>query len=205
MLRLAAPLAARPRRVTFFYALALILAFAPSAGAQGSGSVSGTVATPESEPLGFANVQLLVAADSSFVQGAVSTDDGAFSMASVPAGEFLLFVSLIGYEDLVTAAFVLNEGGTHDAGALALGPGTFQIDEIAVEARRTLYEQRGDRMVVNVGQSVTLKGATALDVVARSPGVVVNQQSNTISMLGKDGVQVLIDGKLSYIPADGLV
>ena len=105
MLRLAAPLAARPRRVTFFYALALILAFAPSAGAQGSGSVSGTVATPESEPLGFANVQLLVAADSSFVQGAVSTDDGAFSMASVPAGEFLLFVSLIGYEDLVTAAF----------------------------------------------------------------------------------------------------
>ncbi|MEO1074429.1 MAG: TonB-dependent receptor [Bacteroidota bacterium] len=207
MLRLAATPAARPRRATFFFApaLALLLAFAPSVRAQGSGSVSGTVATPDGEPLGFANVQLLVAADSLFVQGAVSTDDGAFSMASVPAGEFVLFVSLIGYEDLVTAPFSMERGQSYDAGALALTPGTFQIDEIAVEARRTLYEQRGDRMVVNVGQSVTLKGATALDVVARSPGVVVNQQSNTISMLGKDGVQVLIDGKLSYIPADGLV
>ncbi|MEM6782419.1 MAG: outer membrane beta-barrel family protein [Bacteroidota bacterium] len=205
MLRLAATHAARSRRDFFLFATTFALLLAPNGWAQDSGLISGTIATLDDEPLGFANVQLLVASDSSFVQGAVSTDDGAFAMASIPAGEFLLFVSLIGYEDLVTPLFVMTRGQSYDAGTLTLEPGTFQIDEIAVEARRTLYEQRGDRMVVNVGQSVTLKGATALDVVARSPGVVVNQQSNTISMLGKDGVQVLIDGKLSYIPADGLV
>ncbi|MEM8558103.1 MAG: TonB-dependent receptor, partial [Bacteroidota bacterium] len=205
MLRLAdshaAPVPRTPLLLTIL--LALVLGSAPGSWAQGS--VRGLIAAPDGEPLGFANVQLLVAADSSLVHGAVSTDDGTFSMASVSGGEFFLFVSLIGYEDLVTAPFPLSDGQTYDAGTLALTPGTFQIDEVAVEARRTLYEQRGDRMVVNVGQSVTLKGATALDVVARSPGVVVNEQSNTISMLGKDGVQVLLDGKLSYIPADGLV
>jgi len=40
-------------------------------------------------------------------------------------------------------------------------------------------------MIVNVANSITSAGGTALEVLERSPGVTVNQQSNTISMNGK--------------------
>lgn len=173
--------------------------------AQTGAMVTGSVLTPDQEPLAFANVQLLTAADSTFTQGAVTAEDGRFVIATVSEGRYLLFVSLIGYGDHASAPFSIGPDDQYDAGNVVLVPETVEMGEVAVEARRTLYEQRGDRMVINVGNSVTLSGATALDVLARSPGVVVNEQAGTVAMLGKEGVHVLIDGKRSYVPADGLV
>ncbi len=167
--------------------------------------VTGTVQTPEAAPLPFANVQLLTAVDSAFARGAVTGDAGHFALDAVPEGRYFLYVSLIGYGDHASAPFLVHAGDAYDAGTIVLTPETVEMGEVAVEARRALYEQRGDRMVINVGNSVTLSGASALDVLARSPGVIVNEQDGTVSMLGKDGVNILIDGKQSYVPAEGLV
>src|SRR5678815_3511313 len=53
-------------------------------------------------------------------------------------------------------------------------------------------------MVVNVEASVTNMGATALEVLEKSPGITVDKDGN-ISLKGKDGVMVLIDGRQSYL------
>lgn len=192
------------KQSTTTHLLALFLCIASAQGVHAQAEVVGTVQTPEAEPLAFANVQLLAAADSAFARGAVTDDAGRFVLDAVPEGRYLLYVSLIGYGDHSSDSFSVDAGG-YDAGVILLTPETTEMGEVAVTARRALYEQRGDRMVVNVGNSVTLSGSSALDVLARSPGVIVNEQSGTISMLGKDGVNVLIDGKRSYVPADGLV
>ena len=39
----------------------------------------------------------------------------------------------------------------------------------------------------------------------RSPGVLVNRQDNSISLTGKEGVVVMMNGKLSYMPTSSLV
>jgi outer membrane receptor protein involved in Fe transport len=44
-----------------------------------------------------------------------------------------------------------------------------------------------------------------LDVLERSPGVIVNRQANSISMSGKEGVMVMINGKINYMPVSALV
>ena len=79
------------------------------------------------------------------------------------------------------------------------------LDAVEVKARKPLFEQRIDRLVVNVAESITSAGSTALEVLERSPGVIVNRQNNDISMAGKSGVIVMINNKISRLPMDALI
>ena len=167
--------------------------------------ITGKVIDTDQVTVPFANVQLLVASDSSFSAGTIANEEGGFRLENVDAGEFLLLVSLIGFQDNVIPLPVEPGARTVDLGFITLSQGTIEMDEVSVVARRTLYEQQSDRIVINVGTSVTLSGSTALQILERSPGVIVDQQNGTISMLGKDGVQLMINGKMSYMPATALV
>jgi len=60
-------------------------------------------------------------------------------------------------------------------------------------------------MVINVENSIVSAGGTALEVLERSPGVNVNRQSNSIAIAGKEGVVVMVNDKISYMPASALV
>ncbi len=75
-----------------------------------------------------------------------------------------------------------------------------QLDEVTVQAEKPLYQQEMDRMVVNVQSSVLTKGSSVLDVLERSPGVVIDRRNNTIVLNGKNGVGVMINGKLVRLP-----
>jgi hypothetical protein len=57
-------------------------------------------------------------------------------------------------------------------------------------------------MVVNVEAAPTNAGASALEVLEKSPGVTVSNEGE-ISLKGKQGVRVMLDGKPTYLsPAD---
>jgi outer membrane receptor protein involved in Fe transport len=165
----------------------------------------GRVVAGSGTPVSFANVQLLAFADSSAVTGTLAQDDGSFRLEVTRRGDYLLYVSLIGYESFMSDGIRFNGQEAHDVGIVRLDQSAIEMKELSVEARRELYEQKADRLVINVGNSVTLSGKTALQVLAQSPGVVVNEQSGSISMIGKEGVVVMINGKRSYVPASGLV
>jgi hypothetical protein len=182
--------------------LALAACAVPS---QAQGTLTGRVADDAGEPVSFANVQLLAATDSSLVQGTVGNEDGSFTLQTVDAGAYVLHVSLIGYQEETSGVLHLSGAGTRDVGVVTLHQQALEMGEVAVEAKRTTYEQQADRLVINVGTSVTLTGQSALEVLKRSPGVIVNEQSSTISLAGKTGVRVLVNGKRSYVPADGLI
>ncbi|HTF30003.1 MAG TPA: outer membrane beta-barrel family protein, partial [Flavitalea sp.] len=58
--------------------------------------------------------------------------------------------------------------------------------------------QKIDRMVVNVEASITNAGSNALEVLEKSPGISVDKDGN-ISLKGKEGVIVLVDGRQTYL------
>ncbi len=169
-------------------------------------AVTGTVLDAQHQPVGYANVLVFSTVDSSLVKGAVSTDDGRFSVEQVPPGHYWLRVSMMGYEEYNTAPFDLQDAEvTRDMGQLVVADLSMQMQEVQVIAKKPLFERKIDRMVVNVANSITSSGITALQVLERSPGVIVNHQSNMIAISGKTGVVVMINGRINYMPQDAVV
>ncbi|RYF78961.1 MAG: TonB-dependent receptor, partial [Chitinophagaceae bacterium] len=66
-----------------------------------------------------------------------------------------------------------------------------------------LVENKIDKMVVNVDAAPTNAGATALEVLEKSPGISVDRDGN-ISLKGKQGIIVLMDGKQTYLSGQDL-
>lgn len=140
--------------------------------------IIGQAVNERGEPIASANVQLLRAADSTFVQHTLADDQRRFEVSSVEPGDYLLF-ELIGYRDYLSEPLQVGTQAALDLGAVRLAQDTIEMEGVSVEARRTFYEQRGNRLVVNVWTSIGLAGRSALDILKRSPGVVVNEQSGT--------------------------
>jgi hypothetical protein len=182
--------------------LALALLAAP---AVAQTTVTGRVLNENDAPLHSATIQLLLRSDSSLVRGALADRQGNFVLEQIKPGTYLILVSHIGYRKFYSDALALADERRLAVGPFVLQPDAIELQGVAVEATKPLYQQRGDRLVINVESSPTLSGTSALQVLERSPGIVIDKMSNAISLIGKDGVRVLINGKLSYIPADGLV
>lgn len=166
-------------------------------------AIQGRILDQSGDPQSFANVLLLNPVDSSLIKGAITDLDGTYQIDKIEDGNFLLMASVVGYDDAYSAITIDQENvkGILD---LEIRAGV-QLQEVEIKAKKPLFEQKIDRTVVNVGASVTAAGSTALEILERSPGVVVNRQNSGISILGKDGVVVMIDGKISYMPAEALI
>ena len=68
--------------------------------------------------------------------------------------------------------------------------------EAVVRMQRPVLQQVTGGTVINVQNSLMTKGSSALEVLTRSPGVTLDYQNNSIALNGKNGVSVMLDGKL---------
>ena len=164
-------------------------------------NISGKVNMENGEPLSFANILLLKPSDSTLVEGSVALDDGSYSLKEVPQGTYLIMASMVGFEASYSPVFQLDSNKT--MGTITLREEL--LDEVQVEGTKPLYQQKMDRMVINVENSIVSAGSSALEILERSPGVLVNRQNNNISIVGKEGVVVMINDKISYVPVSSLI
>ncbi len=168
--------------------------------------ITGSVVTHSLEPLASANILLLKAADSTLVKGSATTRDGNFTLDNIRAGDYLLMATNVGFTSIyLPTLHILPESAELNLGPIKLTEETKELREVSVLSRRPLLVQKIDRLVVNVKNSITSAGSSALDILERSPGVIVNRQANAINMSGKEGVTVMINGKISYIPVTALI
>src|SRR5687767_736608 len=72
------------------------------------------------------------------------------------------------------------------------------MQEVTVMAKRPFIETKIDKTIVNVESSPTSAGSTALDILEKSPGITVDNDGN-ISLRGKQGVIVMMDGKQTFL------
>ena len=152
-----------------------------------------------------ANVLLLHAKDSSLVKGLVSSKEGLFSFEKILAGNYLIACSFTGFKQIYSPIISVKETGTIEVPGFKLVEKETALSGVTVITRKPLFEQKTDRMVINVAASITSAGSTALDVLERSPGIVVDRQNNSIAINGKSGVVVMINGKISHMPIEGVM
>ncbi|HMP86906.1 MAG TPA: TonB-dependent receptor, partial [Lacibacter sp.] len=190
------------KHLFFLFAL-LLAATANRVMAQQPLSVRGTATGSESQPLAGATITLFRLTDSSFHKAAITDQQGSFHLEPVPPGRYYLQVSAIGWEPLQSPAFELRQSSLV-LDPLRLRPQATSLKEVVVTGKKPLFEQKPDKLVVNVDASPTNAGATALEVLEKSPGISVDKDGN-ISLKGKAGVQVFIDGKPTYLSGNDLV
>lgn len=75
-------------------------------------------------------------------------------------------------------------------------PASKQLGEVVIRGSKPLFQQQAGGIVVNVQSSLLTKGSSVLQVLERSPGVLIDPRNNTIALNGKTGVMVMLDGKL---------
>jgi len=168
--------------------------------------IIGTVIDAEGLPLPTANVLILNENDSLLVKGTVTDDIGKFQIVGIQPGNYILSISMIGFQTYEeTISVDTPDDGKFSIDKITMRESLEQLGEVVSTARRPLYEQEIDRLVVNVQSSITSSGSSVLQVLEKSPGIQVNRQSNTISMSGKTGVRVMINDKFVQLPIDAVV
>ncbi|SOD92116.1 outer membrane beta-barrel family protein [Spirosoma fluviale] len=168
-------------------------------------SIRGTVQESDGKIIPFASVLLLKSTDSSLIKGAVASVTGTFIIDNVPEGTYILAVSMVGYQKAHTSLVVMAGATKLQLPALTLLHEIQQLAEVKVVVQKPMFEQQLDKLVVHVGSMLSVAGSSALDVLERSPGVMVNRQQNALTLIGKGGVTVMINGKISRLPLDAVM
>lgn len=173
--------------------------------AQTQRTVSGTLLDEKDTALPFVNVLLLNAADSSLAKAVVTDLDGAYIIENITDNQYFIKASMVGYEDFNSPIFNINEANKQvKFQPVKLQLSSTELKEVVVSVKRPFIEQQVDRTVLNVENSIVGSGSTALEVLEKAPGVMIDQQNDQIKLKNKSGVLVMIDGKRSYLSNDQL-
>lgn len=149
-------------------------------------------------------ISLLRAKDSSLIKSGFPEADGRFEFAPLTEGEYRILVSHIGFEKFYSSSFLLSAGRPAiELDPIVLIPVSSNLNAVTVTARKFFVERKADRIVVNPDLMISSAGATALEVLERAPGVLVDLNGN-ISLKGKPGVVVFVDDKPTYLAAADL-
>jgi hypothetical protein len=166
------------------------------------GVIIGKVHDSQSKGLAFANVLLKSVPDSLLVKGIITDEIGNYVFSEVPKGEYFVEVFLMGYAKSYTPGFNFSGKEKNDLGGITVVEEAQNLEEVTVVATRPFFELEEGKMVVNVANSISAAGLSVIDVLDRAPGVMVNRQSNSISVLGKDGVVILMNGQRFRMPLE---
>jgi outer membrane receptor protein involved in Fe transport len=182
-------------------AIVVLMGACFSAGAQTTSKVGGAVKDEQGNPIPAATISLLKAKDSSLVKVAVTDKSGLYEFITINDGAYLIAASSVGYSKAFSNSFEVS-GSDVSVSPFALGVVAKGMTNVIVSATRPFIESKLDKTVVNVEASPTSAGSTALEILEKSPGIMVNNDG-VISLRGKQGVIVMIDGKPTYLsPTD---
>jgi hypothetical protein len=168
-------------------------------------TLTGKVIDTQQEAVPFANVLLLQATDSALVKGQVTDLEGKFEITGVQVGKYLLKVQMMGYQTHILPTNVPSEGASFALPTITLTADATSLQEVKLTAEKPLFENQPDRTVVNVQNSPTLAGSTALDILARSPNVEVYRNNNSLALNGRQGVIVMINGKPTRMEQNAVI
>ncbi len=184
----------------FLTLLIAIITLSFSSQAQNSlGKVSGQVIDGNTKTIEAATITLLRAKDSSVAKISAANKNGNFVFENVIEGKYFVSITAVGHTKGFSESFEITPTNTNvTLKTIELVPVAKDLAGVTVAAKKPLIEQKIDRTIVNVEASITNVGTSALEVLEKSPGVSIDKDGN-ISLKGKQGVQIYIDGRPSYL------
>lgn len=144
------------------------------------------------EPMMQTTVQLLKM-DSTFVAGAISDENGKFSVKAPSNGKYLLRISSVGYVTSVKRIEIARDRNLA-MGDIMMNSDAVMLKGATVTGKAMKVVVREDTFVYNSAAYVTPEGSVVEELVKRLPGAQVSEDGK-ITINGKEVKKVKVGGK----------
>lgn len=148
--------------------------------------LSGHIVDEKGAPMPFANVSLLSVADSAFITGGVSNENGDF-VIPCQAKHVIAKISTIGYKTVIRNAAVGKMG------TITLQPETYTIKGVEIKGEIPQYKMVTGGMAVDVEHSVLHDVGTADDLLSMLP--MVQGRDGKFEVIAKGAPEIYINNK----------
>lgn len=173
----------------------LLIAAMTTAVAAAGISIKGSVVDADTgNPVEYADVMVLNMNDK--VIASCIVNDGKFVVPSVPAGDVMLVIKLLGYETYLGEKLTLRQSHDVNVGVVKLKPLAKGLQEVTVVGEKKQIVYKLDRQTLNANASVAASGGTAVEVLSNSPSVQVDSNGD-LTLRGSSNYLVYVDGKPS--------
>ncbi|HET6226541.1 MAG TPA: outer membrane beta-barrel protein [Bacteroidia bacterium] len=153
-------------------------------------------------PIPFASIGLLKVSDNTIVKGSLSDDAGKFKIEQIAAGNYVLKISAVGFVDKLTKTILVDSSSGKINLQVALKVSSSTLNEVAVTSIKRTIEFKNNNITMNVEDSPLAKGNSVFDLLAKLPGVTI--ENDEIQIQGKTGVIVMIDDRPQSISGQQL-
>lgn len=157
-------------------------------------NITGTVKDDRDKPLSGSSIMLKKLGDSSLKKLAVSNAAGKYEFSNIPEGKYFLSISHIGSVTKNTAPIEVTGTADINIPEVSLSKVSADLKAVVVTSQKPMIEIKADKTILNVEGSINAVGQDALELLRKAPGVLLDKDDN-ISLSGKNGVQVYVDGK----------
>lgn len=151
-------------------------------------TVKGKVVNQEKKAIAFADI-LLFKNDSMLVKQTYTDSLGLFSLKA-EKGNYLLRIQQFGKEYFSQNIEIDKD---KDLEVINAQEAT-ELEKVTITARKKLVEQKVDRLVFNIENSIASQGMSGLDALRNTP--MVNVINDNVSIVGKGNVSVMINDRM---------
>lgn len=173
------------------HALLLILATLYTINSFSQNELTGRLKDATGEAVVYANAVLLNVPDSAFISGCTSNDSGVFTFNDIPAGDFILKLSCLGYNDYIQNISIKK--GSNHAGTILLHDIAAALDEVTVTANRLRVYNKGGNLVTDIANSPLRNIGSAKEVMKHIPGIITTKDKYEV--FGKGSPVIYINNK----------
>ena len=167
--------------------------------------ISGNLIDSSRTPLAFINA-LLYDSDGNYTgAGALSETNGYFTIKNILDGSYTIKLSALGFKEKTIENIIISASNFKiELGEVIIFESSYQLESVDLIANKSILERKIDRTVLNVSNIISASGGNAIDVLEQTPGISIDRENLTISVLGKNGVNLMINGRMNYLPSDAI-
>lgn len=167
-------------------------------------SIKGTVVDSTGNGFPFVSIALLNSLDTLSTKGTISDESGNYEFVNIRPGRYTLMFFSVGYSKIHSDEILLDSISQRIIPAAVLKATGVNLNEVSVTSLKKVIEFKNGMTVLNVENSIMAAGNTVLDVLKRIPGVTVDNKNN-ISISGKQGVRIMMDGRMQQLSMEQII
>jgi len=190
---------------TSIFTICILLLSLRSSSQTANKTISGQIKDIQNEPVAGAVIKLAKVNDSAAIQTIIAKDNGKFVITNLANDSFMLTVASVGSKKYTSNILTIDD--KHPMITLPviilLPDKQNELKEVIVTSKKPLIEQDIDKTIVNVEAMISSAASNALEVLERTPGITIGSDGD-ISLNGRSGVMVLIEGRPTYMSATDL-